>query len=82
MDNPVTVSLGETDVREGNLLSEKEIEVLQLIFEGNSSSEVALILTVSKRTIDFHVAKIYMKMGVNNRYQAYQKAIELGLIDD
>lgn len=82
MDNPVTVSLTETEVREGNLLSDKEIEVLQLIFEGNSSSDVALIMSVSKRTIDFHVAKIYVKLGVNNRFQAYRKAIEMGLIDD
>lgn len=61
-------------------LTKREIEVLSLIAQGNSSKEAADALFVSKRTVDFHLANIYDKLQVNNRVQAFRAATRLGLI--
>jgi len=61
-------------------LTKREIEVLSLIAQGNSSKETADALVVSKRTVDFHLANIYDKLQVNNRVQAFRAATRLGLI--
>lgn len=65
---------------EGVVLTERETEVLTLLMEGKSSKEVAQSLFVSRRTIDFHLAKIYDKLNVCNRVQAIRRAAELGLL--
>jgi DNA-binding NarL/FixJ family response regulator len=61
-------------------LTRREREVLGLIAQGYRSREVAEMLVVSKRTVDFHLANIYHKLQVTNRLQAFRKASELGLI--
>jgi DNA-binding CsgD family transcriptional regulator len=61
-------------------LTKREIEVLTLVIEGKSSKEVADMLYVSKRTVDFHLANIYDKLQVSNRVQAFRRAARLGLI--
>ncbi len=61
-------------------LTKREIEVLTLVIEGKSSKEVADLLYVSKRTVDFHLANIYEKLQVSNRVQAFRRATSLGLL--
>ena len=61
-------------------LTDREIEVLKLILEGKSSKEVAAILCCSKRTVDFHLARVYQKLAVSNRVQAMRRVAMLGLI--
>lgn len=61
-------------------LTKREVEVLQLVLEGKSSKEVAAILCCSKRTVDFHLARIYDKLDVSNRVQAMRRCAGLGLI--
>jgi LuxR family transcriptional regulator len=61
-------------------LTDREREILKLIFEGKCSSEVAQTLCVSKRTVDFHLARAYVKLGVSNRFQAFRRAVELGIV--
>lgn len=61
-------------------LTKRELEVLTLVIEGNSSKDVADTLYVSKRTVDFHLANIYDKLQVSNRVQAFRRATRLGLI--
>jgi len=61
-------------------LTSREIEVLRLITEGKSSLQVAELLYLSKRTVDFHLARIYEKLNVQNRVQAIRRAVELGLV--
>ena len=62
-------------------LTKREIEVLSLVLEGKSSREVAASLVCSKRTVDFHLARIYDKLNVSNRVQAMRRATMLGLVD-
>lgn len=61
-------------------LTPTEVKVLSLIAQGYSSKEAAEKLVVSKRTIDFHLSRIYRKLGVNNRVAALRFATRLGLI--
>ncbi|MFQ3549100.1 MAG: helix-turn-helix transcriptional regulator [Armatimonadota bacterium] len=62
-------------------LTKREIEVLGLVGEGKSSAEVATELFCSKRTVDFHLTRIYEKLNVSNRVQAMRRATSLGLIN-
>ncbi|MGB9586682.1 MAG: helix-turn-helix domain-containing protein [Armatimonadota bacterium] len=68
--------------REGAVirLTEREIEVLRLILEGKSSKEAAAELCCSKRTVDFHLARVYQKLDVSNRVQAMRRVAVLGLL--
>jgi DNA-binding NarL/FixJ family response regulator len=62
-------------------LSEREIEVLQLISKGNSNKEIARLLFVTEDTIKMHVKKILGKLPANDRTQAVVIAIQRGLLD-
>ena len=61
-------------------LSERELEVLQLIAEGFSNREIALELVVSLPTVKWHTSNIYGKLGVGNRTTAVAKARELRIL--
>ena len=80
MENEDRESLSLSDQETLSRLTEREQDILRLIFSGKCSSEVATIMCVSKRTVDFHLARAYKKLGATNRYQAFRKATELGLI--
>ncbi len=62
-------------------LSERELEVLQLIADGISRPEIATRLVISLNTVKTHARNIYSKLGVNNQMQAVGKARGLGLLD-
>jgi LuxR family transcriptional regulator, maltose regulon positive regulatory protein len=73
------------DVQKSNLaliepLSQRELEVLRLIAAGMANKEIGQRLSVSLRTVKFHAANIYLKLGVNRRQQATVKARELRLL--
>jgi DNA-binding NarL/FixJ family response regulator len=62
-------------------LSQREIEVLQLISKGNSNKEIARLLFVTEDTIKMHVKKILLKLPAHDRTQAVVIAIQRGLLD-
>lgn len=61
-------------------LSKRELEVLQLMAEGLSNTEIADRLFVSLNTIKTHVSKLFEKMDVKRRTQAIEMAKRLSLI--
>jgi len=61
-------------------LSEREIEVLNLLARGFSNAECANILTISPNTIGTHVKNIYRKLEVNSRAEALFEASSQGLL--
>jgi LuxR family maltose regulon positive regulatory protein len=61
-------------------LSDREIEVLQLIAEGLTNPEIAARLYLSMHTIKTHTRNIYGKLDVHNRTKAVDKARTLGIL--
>jgi len=61
-------------------LSEREIEILQLIAEGLSNQEIGSKLYLSLNTVKVHTRNIYGKLGVNSRTQAAARARTLGIL--
>jgi len=61
-------------------LSERELEVLQLIAEGLSNPEIASRLHLSLHTVKTHARNIYGKLGVRSRTQAVARARALGVL--
>jgi len=56
-------------------LTEREREVLGLMIEGSSNSQIALKLRVSSSTIKSHVSNILSKLGVSSRTEAVSLAL-------
>jgi LuxR family maltose regulon positive regulatory protein len=61
-------------------LSERELEVLQLIARGDANQEIADQLVITLDTVKRHVTHIFEKLGVHNRVQAVARARALGLL--
>jgi DNA-binding NarL/FixJ family response regulator len=61
-------------------LTPRESEVLVLLKDGLSVCQVARKLFMSESTVKTHVARIYDKLGANNRAQALMSAIRQGLV--
>jgi DNA-binding NarL/FixJ family response regulator len=60
-------------------LTEREAEVLGLIADGRSNSEIATALTLTEATVKTHVTRVLMKLDVRDRTQAAILAIRAGL---
>ena len=61
-------------------LSDRELEVLQLISEGLTNREIASRLFLSLNTVKAHSRNIYGKLEVHNRTEAAARARALGLL--
>ncbi len=61
-------------------LSNREVEVLQLLARGMSNQEIAQELWVSATTVKTHVSHILTKLGVRDRVQAVVEAYESGIV--
>ena len=61
-------------------LSERELEVLQLIASGKSNRRIATELFVSVGTVKTHINNLYRKVDAHSRTQALARARELNLI--
>jgi DNA-binding NarL/FixJ family response regulator len=61
-------------------LTAREIEVLRLVTQGLTTTQIAEQLTISPRTADAHLRSIYSKLEVTSRAAATRSAIEHKLI--
>lgn len=61
-------------------LSEREREIFQLIAEGHSNKDVALILSISPATVETHRAHILQKLDVHNTAELVLYAVRKGVI--
>jgi len=73
------LSRGAFKERHSNL-TQREYEVLKLIVDGQSNSDIARTLTISEHTAKAHVCNIIQKLVVDDRTQAAVKALKEGLV--
>ncbi|MBP7241122.1 LuxR family transcriptional regulator [Amaricoccus sp.] len=61
-------------------LSEREAEVLAWVARGKSNATIGEILGISSHTVDAHLRRIYLKLGVVDRLSAALRGLGFGLI--
>jgi DNA-binding NarL/FixJ family response regulator len=66
--------------RGATMLSAREREVLRLVADGLPTKQISLSLSISERTVKFHVNSILRKLGADNRAQAVALAAQRGLL--
>jgi DNA-binding NarL/FixJ family response regulator len=65
----------------GDVLGEREAEILTLVAKGFNFNEIARMLGISVNTVKTHVYRIYQKLSVHSRSEAVYEATKLGLLD-
>jgi DNA-binding NarL/FixJ family response regulator len=62
-----------------NGLTPRQREVLQLVAEGHSAKEIAAVLHISRRTAEFHKARLMESLGIQTTAELVQYAIRTGV---
>jgi DNA-binding NarL/FixJ family response regulator len=61
-------------------LTRRELEILKLVAEGHSNTQLAKMLWVTEQTVKFHLSNVYRKLDVSNRTEASRWAQLHGLL--
>ncbi len=61
-------------------LTKREEEILQLVADGRSTTEVARELFISAKTVKNHLASIYVKLDARDRTQAVLSGVRMGIV--
>jgi DNA-binding CsgD family transcriptional regulator len=62
-------------------LSRRELQCLQLVSDRKSVSQIAALLKITERTVNFHIQNLNKKLGTSNKYQTVAKVLEKGLLE-
>ena len=63
-----------------DVLSQREVEVLNVVADGASNAEIARMLHISEKTVKAHMSHIFSKLEVNDRTAAVTAALDKGII--
>jgi DNA-binding NarL/FixJ family response regulator len=72
--------LNRSSEANADLLTDREYQVLELLVQGKSNQDIAAALTITERTVKFHVSSIMSKLSAHNRTQVVSIAVQRGLI--
>jgi DNA-binding NarL/FixJ family response regulator len=64
-----------------DVLTRREVEIVKLIAEGQSTKEIAELLVISPKTVERHRANMLEKLGMRDRVQLTRYAIRRGLVE-
>lgn len=70
----------EGPVFDAEPLTEREVQVLELIAKGMTNRDIGGLLGISAHTVKFHVGQVLDKLGAASRAEAVSSALRLGLI--
>jgi NarL family two-component system response regulator LiaR len=62
-------------------LTDRELEVLRLAAQGYTNKAIGAQLSISDRTVQGHLARIYAKLNAESRTEAVMRAVTLGWIE-
>jgi DNA-binding CsgD family transcriptional regulator len=60
-------------------LTPREIEILQLVLAGRTNKSIAAEISISEKTVEFHLDKVYTKIGMRSRTLASLWALQHGV---
>lgn len=63
------------------VLSQREIEVLQVMSTGAANKEIASQLQIGQSTVKTHIVRIFNKLGINGRTEAVSEGLKKGIIE-
>ena len=63
-----------------NSLSEREVQIVELVTIGMTNQEIAERLEISKRTVDNHISNILTKTSTSNRVELVRWALKWGKV--
>jgi len=72
--------LNKSGAANAEALTDREFQVLELLAQGKINQDIAAALTITERTVKFHVSSIMSKLGAHNRTQVVSIAVQRGLI--
>ena len=78
---PAEIAVEIAEHHSDDALTEREIEVLRSVAEGNANKSVAQLLHVSEETVKAHMKNILSKLGANDRTHAVTIAVKRGIIE-
>lgn len=61
-------------------LTQRELQILQLVLEGYTNKAIAAEIYISEKTVEFHLDHIYTKIGARTRLMAVLWALQRGLL--
>lgn len=61
-------------------LTERELEILQLMARGAANKEIGAALFISENTVKTHISNLFQKLGARDRTEAVTRALSKGLI--
>jgi DNA-binding NarL/FixJ family response regulator len=73
-------SVGHSASEPAQVLSAREIEVMQSIAEGKSNKEIAVLLGVATKTVDNHRSRLMQKLGIHNAASLTLAAVQMGVV--
>ncbi len=62
------------------VLSERELQIVELVASGLTNQDIADTLEISKRTVDNHISNILQKTGTGNRVALFRWALNWGKV--
>jgi DNA-binding NarL/FixJ family response regulator len=62
------------------LLSSRGLDVLRLVVAGKTNQEIGIVLGISEKTVEKHLAEVFAKLGVSSRVEAAVRAVREGLV--